>query len=79
MYWDMLYADDCLSTCTKLKSEMWLYEYESKHLDEMRRDNREYVLHSLYCVHDNKGLILNDNCYGTNALLFFLVLLFNFL
>lgn len=42
-------------------------EYEGKHLNEMRRDNREYVLHSLYCVHDNKGLILNDKCCGTNA------------
>lgn len=37
-----------------------LSKYEGKHLNEMRRDNREYVLHSLYCVHDNKGLILND-------------------
>lgn len=44
-----------------------LREYWGKHLNEMRRDDWEYVLHPLYCVHDNKGLISNDKCYGTNA------------
>lgn len=48
---------------------MAVCEYEGKHLDEMRRDNREYVLHSLYCVHDNKGLILDDKSCGAEVCL----------
>ncbi len=60
MYWDMLNADDCFKV-HKIKSQMWLYVNMKniKHLNKMRRDNQEYVLHSLNCVHDNKGLILN--------------------
>lgn len=42
-------------------------EYEGKYVNEMRRDNRESGFYSLYCVHDNKGLILNDKCCGCNA------------